>query len=224
MRNSALDACHEPGAGEYLKQGLLSPVSYKPSPLPRAGSALTQTALMSDSCPVNVCRHMLSRMSHSLTEASQAPETKQRMSGESERDMTSPLWPVKVVVCWPVSMSHRALARRKGRQSGMHPTRLQDSRFDHSLVLMSILTTPTWNRQMALKQRPSTYWALRVRFRGEVFPANWKGLWFCALPASLVCVARCRSTDPGLGTPALESLFWSSWSEITLGHCSAPAV
>jgi hypothetical protein len=31
------------------------------------------------------------------------------MSGESESDITSPVWPVYVVVCWPVSMSHRAL-------------------------------------------------------------------------------------------------------------------
>lgn len=71
---------------------------------------------MSDSCPVKVCRHMLSRTSHSLMEASQAPDTKVRMSGDRDKDMTSPLWPVKVVVCWPVSMSHRALERRRRRR------------------------------------------------------------------------------------------------------------
>merc|ERR1712241_1390317 len=48
------------------------------------------------------------RMSHSLADASQAPDTKVRMSGERERDITSPVWPVYVVDCCPVSMSHRA--------------------------------------------------------------------------------------------------------------------
>lgn len=47
-------------------------------PTRAAQVVLTQMALMSDSWPVNVCRHMLSLMSHSLTEASQAPETKVR--------------------------------------------------------------------------------------------------------------------------------------------------
>ena len=75
-------------------------------------SALTQMALMSDSWPVKVCRHMLSLMSHSLTEASQAPDTKVRRSGDRDRLMTSPLWPEKTVVCWLVSMSHSALGQR----------------------------------------------------------------------------------------------------------------
>jgi hypothetical protein len=44
-----------------------------------------------------------------LAEASQAPDTNVRISGERERDMTSPVCPVKDVVCCPVSMSHRAL-------------------------------------------------------------------------------------------------------------------
>ena len=90
---------------------------------------------MSDSWPGNVCLHMPSRMSQSylerrreekgfglnfitiskqnfsytFAEASQAPETKVRVSGESDSDMTSPVCPVKEVHCWPVSMSHRAL-------------------------------------------------------------------------------------------------------------------
>ena len=44
-----------------------------------------------------------------LADASQAPDTKVRMSGERERDITSPVWPVYVVDCCPVSMSQRAL-------------------------------------------------------------------------------------------------------------------
>lgn len=62
-------------------------------------SILTQMALMSDSWPVKVCRHMLSLMSHSLTEASQAPDTNVRRSGDRDRLMTSPVWPEKTVVC-----------------------------------------------------------------------------------------------------------------------------
>lgn len=73
------------------------------------GMKLTVTALISDSWPVNVCLHMPSRMSQSLAEASQAPETKVRLSGERERLITSPVWPVKPVVCCPVSMSQRPL-------------------------------------------------------------------------------------------------------------------
>ena len=45
-----------------------------------------------------------------FAEASQAPETKVRMSGASESDITSPVGPVKAVHCWPVSMSHSALS------------------------------------------------------------------------------------------------------------------
>lgn len=75
------------------------------------GTELTETALMSDSWPGNVCLHIPSRMSHSLADASQAPEIKVRMSGDSERDITSPVWPVKAVTCWPVSMSQRALEK-----------------------------------------------------------------------------------------------------------------
>lgn len=72
-------------------------------------STLTQTALMSDSCPVNVCLHMLSRMSQSLMEASHAPEINIRESGARDRLITSPLWPENTVVCCPVSISHNAL-------------------------------------------------------------------------------------------------------------------
>lgn len=103
-----------PGPGWLKGHEWLGPV--------QAGTPLTQTALMSDSCPVNVCRHMLSRMSHSLTDASQAPETKVRMLGDRERDMTSPLWPVNAVVCWPVSMSHRALGGGEREQSVQRST------------------------------------------------------------------------------------------------------
>lgn len=72
-------------------------------------------ALMSDSWPVKVCRHIPSRTSQSLAEASQAPETNSLVSGASERLMTSPVCPVNVVVCWPVSMSHRALGESNDR-------------------------------------------------------------------------------------------------------------
>ena len=47
-----------------------------------------------------------------LAEASQAPDTNVRMSGESDKLMTSPVWPVNDVVCWPVSMSHKALQQQ----------------------------------------------------------------------------------------------------------------
>lgn len=40
---------------------------------------------------------------------SQAPETKEFMSGPKERLMTSPVCPLKVRVCCPVSMSQRPL-------------------------------------------------------------------------------------------------------------------
>lgn len=66
-------------------------------------------ALMSDSWPVKVCRHIPSRTSQSLAEASHAPETNNLVSGARERLITSPVWPANVVVCWPVSISHRAL-------------------------------------------------------------------------------------------------------------------
>lgn len=48
-----------------------------------------------------------------LAEASQAPDTNVLMSGESDKLMTSPVWPVNDVVCWPVSMSHKALENNK---------------------------------------------------------------------------------------------------------------
>jgi hypothetical protein len=47
-----------------------------------------------------------------FAEASQAPDTKVLMSGESDRDMTSPVCPMNGVHCCPVSMSHSALYRK----------------------------------------------------------------------------------------------------------------
>lgn len=44
-----------------------------------------------------------------LAEASHAPDTKVLKSGESDKLITSPVCPVKAVVCWPVSISHNAL-------------------------------------------------------------------------------------------------------------------
>lgn len=71
---------------------------------------------MSDSWPVKVCLHMPSRTSQSLAEASQAPETNNRESGAKDKLMTSPVWPAKVVVCWPVSMSQSALQDKIDRR------------------------------------------------------------------------------------------------------------
>ncbi|KAG7280233.1 hypothetical protein CRUP_037594 [Coryphaenoides rupestris] len=59
----------------------------------------TFTGHESDINAVCVCRHMLSRMSHSLMEASHAPDTKVRKSGDRDRLMTSPLCPENTVVC-----------------------------------------------------------------------------------------------------------------------------
>ena len=39
---------------------------------------------------------------------SHLPETKVLLSGESAKLMASPAWPLNVVVCWPVSISHWA--------------------------------------------------------------------------------------------------------------------
>lgn len=86
------------------------------------GQPLTQMALMSDSWPVNVCRHIPSRTSQSLAEASHAPDTNSLVSGARERLMTSPVCPVKVVVCWPVSMSHRALQQKTHTEPPRSPT------------------------------------------------------------------------------------------------------
>ena len=60
---------------------------------------ITVTALMSLSCPGNVWRHIPSRTSHNLAEASQAPDTKVRMSGAKDNDITSPVWPTKEPHC-----------------------------------------------------------------------------------------------------------------------------
>ena len=74
---------------------------------------------MSDSCPGKVCLHVPSLISHScekvkwsfnavslwseasntLADASQAPETNVRISGDNESDITSPVWPVNDVHC-----------------------------------------------------------------------------------------------------------------------------
>lgn len=70
---------------------------------------LTATALISLSCPGNVCLHIPSRISHSFADASHAPEINVLISGERERDITSPVCPVKDVHCCPVSISHNAL-------------------------------------------------------------------------------------------------------------------
>ena len=108
---------------QNAKQGqtpklLKSPIPIFPLLRPNEGG-LTQMALMSDSWPVKVCLHIPSLTSHSLADASHAPDTNSRVSGARDRLITSPVCPAKVVVCWPVSMSHRALGRgRAGRGAG----------------------------------------------------------------------------------------------------------
>lgn len=47
-------------------------------------------------------------MIHTLAEASHAPDTNVRVSGASDKDMTSPVCPVNDVICWPLSISQRA--------------------------------------------------------------------------------------------------------------------
>ena len=66
-------------------------------------------ALMSLVWPEKVCLHWPSLTSHSLARESQAPEMKQFMSGDSARDMQSPMWLVYTIFCLPVSRSHRQL-------------------------------------------------------------------------------------------------------------------
>lgn len=64
---------------------------------------------MSDSCPVKLCLQSADLTSQSFAEASQAPETKEFISGESDKLITSPVCPTKSLTCWPVSISHSAL-------------------------------------------------------------------------------------------------------------------
>lgn len=64
---------------------------------------------MSLSCPGKVCLQQPSRISHNLADASQAPDTNVRISGDKLRDITSPVCPRNEVTCWPVSISHKAL-------------------------------------------------------------------------------------------------------------------
>ena len=70
---------------------------------------ITVTALMSDSCPVKVCLHCPSRMSQSLALASQAPDRNTRLSGNRDRNMTSPVWLANCVTSVLFSMSQRPL-------------------------------------------------------------------------------------------------------------------
>lgn len=105
---------------------------------------LTQIALISDSWPVKVCLHMPSRISQSLAEASQAPETNNRESGARDRLMTSPVCPANVVVCWPVSMSQSALENQTGYQDTndlMYTTQLRAGKGGtHQVVSPELVT------------------------------------------------------------------------------------
>lgn len=76
-----------------------------------ANNRLTVTAFMSLSWPGKVCLQDPSRMSHNFALASHAPDTKVRVSGARDKDITSPVCPMKDVHCCPVSMSHRALSQ-----------------------------------------------------------------------------------------------------------------
>lgn len=94
---------------------------------------LTVTALISLSCPGNVCLHCPSRISHNLAEASHAPETNALQCGDKDNAITSPVWPKNDVHCWPVSMSHKPhdmspelvticrWRRRERRELSKHP-------------------------------------------------------------------------------------------------------
>jgi len=64
-----------------------------------------------------------------FAEASHAPETNERPSGDSDRLMTSPVWPTNDVVCWPVSMSHRALHTHTHTHTHIHT----DGHRDHGI-------------------------------------------------------------------------------------------
>ena len=68
---------------------------------------------MSDSWPPNVWRHIPSRKSHNFAVASQAPDINVFLSSVTDNDITSPVCPVKAVVCIPVSISHSALKIKK---------------------------------------------------------------------------------------------------------------
>lgn len=120
-------------------------------------SPLTQMALMSDSWPVKVCRHILSLMSHSLTEASQAPDTKVRRSGDRERLMTSPLWPEKTVVCWLVSMSHSALGQRA---QTLDTYRLRKSMFALRVCLQHSPCGVSWTRDDLIVINETATWEI----------------------------------------------------------------
>lgn len=86
------------------------PNKYDFRPLPMF-PPITETALMSDLCPGNVCLHIPSRISHSLADASQAPEMNVWPSDDKASDITSPVCPTNFVTCRPVSMSQSALKR-----------------------------------------------------------------------------------------------------------------
>jgi len=44
-----------------------------------------------------------------FAEASHAPDTNDLLSGDNDKLITSPVWPLNVVVCCPVSISQSAL-------------------------------------------------------------------------------------------------------------------
>ena len=56
-----------------------------------------------------------------FADASQAPETKDLLSGDNDKLITSPVWPANVVVCCPVSMSQRALKTKQTTLENQNP-------------------------------------------------------------------------------------------------------
>lgn len=54
------------------------------------------------------CKYLLT-----FAEASQAPDTNVLISGAKERLITSPVWPPKEVIWFPVSIFHNALGEER---------------------------------------------------------------------------------------------------------------
>lgn len=118
---------------------------------------LTVTAFISLSWPGKVCLHDPSRISQSLALASHAPETKVRISGANDRDITSPVWPRNEVHCWPVSISHRALQRNiRKSESLLYPSKT------HWILLCWFFTTIE-----------KEHWNLKIYFRSSGTYYNW---------------------------------------------------
>lgn len=132
-------------------------------------SGLTQIALMSDSWPVKVCRHIPSLMSQSLAEASQAPDTNSLVSGARERLMTSPVWPANVVVCWPVSMSHKALQESRNTNVKLQVQNAAQHLEHFEICVIAVMQVAVWSVSSLRGLSP---WGLRLTWLATV--AHWE--------------------------------------------------